>query len=405
MKFHPSLKLPKIKPIKPLFIILPVSLSLIILITYLFISQQSKISQLEGKTEEQVQLKVSLDKQLASISGELSKMKSEDQFVRNEKLQEEIKNIETTYTKSVSVYENLLSLQELSNKTQEFEKLFAESLTLLSKRNFASASSLLLNLDTKIKSEKAMIIQASAVKIAENIPNSNAPPSSGYSRQNVSVDGSSFTVDIVTADLNSTRVIVDTASDSDCANDCPVLPLSDYVSRSGAFAGVNGSYFCPASYPSCVGKTNSYDTLAMNKNKKYINSDNNVYSNVPAVIFMGNSMRFVGRSLEWGRDTGVDGVLANYPLLVSGGQVAFGGNDDPKQGSKGSRSFVGSSGNIGYIGVVHNITVAESARVLKALGISDALNLDSGGSTALWVGGYKVGPGRNLPNAILFVRK
>ena len=27
------------------------------------------------------------------------------------------------------------------------------------------------------------------------------------------------------------------------------------------------------------------------------------------------------------------------------------------------------------------------------------------GSTALWSGGYKVGPGRNIPNAILFVNK
>jgi hypothetical protein len=405
MKIHLKVKLLKIHPIKPLFIILPLSLCPIVLLIYFFISQQNKISELEKKTSNITQTKVTLDKQLASISGELFKMKSEDQFVRNEKLQEEIKNIETTYIKSVSVYENLLSLQELSNKTQEYEKLFAESLTLLSKRNFASASGILIKLDSQIKNEKDKIIQTSAVKIAENIPSSNSPPSSGYSRQNVSVDGNTFTVDIVSADLNSTRVIVDTASDSDCSNNCPVLPLSDYVSRSGAFAGVNGSYFCPDSYPSCAGKTNSYDTLAMNKNKKYFNSDNNVYSNVPAVIFLGNSMRFVGRSLEWGRDTGVDGVLANYPLLVSGGQVAFGGNDDPKQGSKGSRSFVGSTGNIGYIGVVHNVTVAESARVLKALGISDALNLDSGGSTALWVGGYKVGPGRNLPNAILFVKK
>ena len=43
--------------------------------------------------------------------------------------------------------------------------------------------------------------------------------------------------------------------------------------------------------------------------------------------------------------------------------------------------------------------------IKKALGLENALNLDSGGSTALWSGGYKVGPGRNIPNAILFIRK
>jgi hypothetical protein len=143
----------------------------------------------------------------------------------------------------------------------------------------------------------------------------------------------------------------------------------------------------------------------MNKNKVYFNSDNNVYSNVPAVIFLGGSIRFVGRSLEWGRDTGVDGVIANQPLLLSGGNIAFGGDGDPKKGSKGSRSFVGNKGNTVYIGVVHNATVAEVAHVLKTLGLENALNLDSGGSTALWSGGYKVGPGRNIPNAIVFIKK
>lgn len=143
----------------------------------------------------------------------------------------------------------------------------------------------------------------------------------------------------------------------------------------------------------------------MNKNKKYLNSDNNVYSTVPAVIFLGGGVRFVGKSLEWGRDTGVDGVLANYPLLVSDNSIVTSDSGDPKLTSRGSRSFVGASGNIVYIGVVHNVTIGESAKVLKALGLQHALNLDSGGSTALWSGGYKVGPGRNIPNAILFVRK
>ena len=45
------------------------------------------------------------------------------------------------------------------------------------------------------------------------------------------------------------------------------------------------------------------------------------------------------------------------------------------------------------------------SQVLKAMGLENALNLDSGGSVALWSGGYKAGPGRNIPNAILFVRK
>jgi hypothetical protein len=183
------------------------------------------------------------------------------------------------------------------------------------------------------------------------------------------------------------------------------MSLGEYVSRTGAYAGINGSFFCPASYESCAGKTNSFDTLLMNKDKKYFNSDNNVYSTVPAAIFSAGNARFVSQTLEWGRDTSVDAVIANYPMLVQGGSIAFGGSSDAKITSRGYRGFIGNSGSTVYIGFVHNATTEEAAYALKALGLENALGLDQGGSTALWHGGYKLGPGRGLPNAILFVSR
>ncbi|MDZ4209646.1 MAG: phosphodiester glycosidase family protein [Candidatus Curtissbacteria bacterium] len=233
----------------------------------------------------------------------------------------------------------------------------------------------------------------------------NSPPASGFSRQNVQTDQGTFSVDIISADLGSTKVVVDTASESDCSDNCPTMPLTDYVARSGAFAGINGSYFCPAEYPQCAGKANSFDMLVMNKNKYYFNSDNNVYSTLPAAIFGQGFARFVTQTLQWGRDTGVDAVIANHPLLILDNQIMFGGNDDPKQSGKGSRSFIGATGSTVYIGVVRSATVAQEAQVMKALGIASALNLDNGGSVALWFGNYKAGPGRNIPNAVLFVRR
>jgi len=231
-------------------------------------------------------------------------------------------------------------------------------------------------------------------------------PGPGYTRQTVNAEGQNYKVDIIAADLNTTKVIVDTASESDCSNNCPVMPLGDYVGRNGAYAGINGSFFCPPEYSSCSGKTNSFDTLVMNKNKRYFNSDNNVYSNIPAAIFSQGSARFVGRSLEWGRDTSPDSVIANYPLLITGGNINFTENpSEPKFGQKGPRTFIGIKGNMVYIGVIYGATMGESAKVLKALDMGDALNLDEGGSTALWHGGYKVGPGRNIPNAVLFVNR
>lgn len=340
---------------------------------------------------------------LTKIKTDLDALKNEDQYQINKELEADIDAIETTYNKAVDAYEELLDLKNVAKNTTKFDELFADSLILLAKRNYSSAEAQLKLLTTQIDAEKSKI--ASSFVIPQNVTQSNTPPGSGYSKQVVKTDIGEYLVDIVSADLNSTRVLVDTASDGDCGDNCPVLPLATYAGRSGAFAGVNGSYFCPASYPSCAGKTNSFDTLLMNKNKVYFNSANNVYSNVPAAIFLGGSIRFVGASSEWGRDTGVDGVIANRPLLVSGGQSVFGGGGEAKEGAKGGRSFVAASGSIAYIGVVRNATVAEAAKVLATMGIQNALNLDDGGSTALWAGGYKVGPGRDLPNVVLFVRK
>lgn len=230
----------------------------------------------------------------------------------------------------------------------------------------------------------------------------NVPPGSGYSRQSVKTDAGMFTVSLVAADVGSTKIIVDTASTSDCNSNCPVLSLGEYVTRNGGWAGVNGTYFCPKDYPSCVGKENTFDLLVMNKDKYYFNSANNVYSTNPVVGFRDGSVNFVTAGSQWGRDTSLNGVLMNYPLLVFNNNVVFGGDSDPKKGSRGSRSFVANKDNKVYIGVTQNVTVAENALVMKALGMNNALNLDSGGSTALWYGGYKVGPGRGIPNAIIF---
>lgn len=360
---------------------------------------EKKTTQIQAVSQQ----KSALLQSLKQMEKELEELKNQDQRLINIRLESDIKNIEKIYAIAVATYEKLLDFRNISKDTAKFDTLFADSLTLLAKRNFSSAEAQLVSLDNSIKQEKEKIV--SSFSPAQNLPTENAPPSSGYRRQLVHTELGDFMVDIISADLNSTRVIVDTASDGDCANDCPVLSLSSYASRNGAFAGVNGSYFCPASYPSCSDKKNSFDTLVMNKDKKYINSANNVYSTVPAAIFTGNSARFVSQSLEWGRDTGVDAVIANRPLLVFSGQNVFGGSSEAKEGAKGGRSFIGASGNTVYIGVIHNATVGESAKVLSTLGIQNGLNLDNGGSTALWYGGYKAGPGRDLPNAVLFVRK
>ncbi len=367
-----------------------------------FVNERAVKNKLLGKSSLLETLQSDFDKQ----KEDFEHLKNEDQVKKNLELENEIVEINKSYKTAVSVYEDLLDLNLAFNVTDDVNKDFSTILSLLSQRKYTEANEKIAVVTKNISAEKEKQFASQTTTFEkENVPQNNTPPGSGYARQTIQTEAGSFTVSLIAADYGSTRVVVDTASDATCTDNCPVMPLSDYISRNGAFAGVNGSYFCPADYPSCNGKTNSFDLLVMNKNKVYFNSDNNVYSANPGVIFGGSYIRFVGAVSEWGRETGIDSMISNYPLLLSGGNVAFGGDSDPKKGSKGNRSFVAQKGNSVYIGVVHAATVAESALTLKALGMENALNLDDGGSTALWSGGYKVGPGRNLPNAILFVAR
>jgi hypothetical protein len=349
----------------------------------------------------------SLSTKLAAALKELKNLQNQDQYKINQKLKVNIKEIESSYKTIIDLYQKIVDLKTQKQETNELDKELAGALNYIVSLNYASASSQLgtLTLDIKKKQDDLALAQVKD-SVSQNVTQSNIPPSNGFSAQSVTTTNGSFTMYIVAADLNTTRVIVDTASAGDCGNNCPTLPLADYVSRSGAYAGINGSYFCPPEYPSCAGKTNSFDLLVMNKNKIYFNSANNVYSTNPAVIFYGNTARFVSQALEWGRDTGVDAVISNYPLLVLGGEIRYTGGGDPKFSPKGVRTFIANKGNTAFMGLIFNATMQDSALVLKTLGMDNAMNLDQGGSTALWyVGGYKAGPGRNMPNALLFVRK
>lgn len=340
---------------------------------------------------------------------EVFKIKQDDQYKRNEKLQAEITAINKNYNDAVISFEKISDLRINGAKVEKLEADYAQIVKHLADKNYASASGLITKLNTNIEEENKKIATSKSTNtsVASNVKTSNDLPGGGLSIQQVKTDSGTYKVAIIAADLKSTKVIIDTASESDCGSGCPVLGLADYANRNSAIAAINGNFFCPQDYPSCAGKKNSFDTLVMNKNKHYFNSNNNVYSTVPAMIFSNGSYRIVGRSLEWGRDTGVDGVIANYPQLLASGNISYSENpNEPKFGARGARNFVGGKDSTVYIGTIFNATMGEAAQVLKAMGMNDALNLDEGGSTALWYNGkYLVGPGRNIPNAVLFVKR
>lgn len=235
-------------------------------------------------------------------------------------------------------------------------------------------------------------------------PAVSGPPGSGYSRITVATERGNFTANVVSFGMDGIRMITDTGNDDNCATDCAVLSLGDYVARNGGFAGINGSYFCPSTYPDCAGKTNSFDFPVYNSRLgKWINQDKLSWNDRSLIYQDGSGIRFMRNANGFGG--GLSAGLANYPGLVEGGQViADQWGFSEKQSSKGGKSGIGIRGRTIYLVTAGSVDMMDFAHIFKSLGADSAMNLDGGGSIALWYNGYKAGPGRAIPNAIIFAK-
>ena len=208
--------------------------------------------------------------------------------------------------------------------------------------------------------------------------------------------------------LDGVRMLTDTASDSECSNDCPVLSLTDYVTKNGGFAGVNGTYFCPTDYADCASKKNTFDFPVYNSRlHKWMSQASLGWGGRSVFYYDGGGYHYNQNAQNY--PGGPTAAIINYPGLVNGGQVQIDDNQSglsDKQKAKGPKVAIGTRGPQNVMVVItSNATMLESAHVLKSLGATGALNLDDGGSTALYYSGrYLAGPGRSLPNAVIFAR-
>ncbi len=234
------------------------------------------------------------------------------------------------------------------------------------------------------------------------------PPGSGLSTINVATDKGNFTATVLSLDMGNTKVITDTANDGDCGNGCAVSNLQTFVSKNAGFAGVNGTYFCPLTYPECSGKTNSFDFPVYNTRLgHWINAGNLFWNDRAIVYFDGSGVHYMqdAKSFSGGLNAGI----VNYPGLINHGDVQIDDNQSglsDKQKAKGTKVGIGINGSTVMVVVAMNVNMQEFAYVFKSLGATGALNLDTGGSTALYYGGrYVYGPGRDIPNAIIFATK
>ena len=229
----------------------------------------------------------------------------------------------------------------------------------------------------------------------------------GYNYESVSTVRGTFNVHLIKERLSAVTVKTLTANATDCSNNCPAKPLDQYASENGAYAGMNGTYLCPPDYAQCAGKVNSYDYAVYNSNlRRWINY-NALNAQNGGLFFDGAGTSVYRRTyVYYQNQTPITAAITNFPLLVQNGSVIDSTSEqNGSQLLKGTKGAIGVDGTYIYLAIVTNATVTDSAYVMQALGARDALNLDGGGTAAMWIGGsYKVGPGRLLPNAIVLTK-
>lgn len=97
-------------------------------------------------------------------------------------------------------------------------------------------------------------------------------------------------------------------------------------------------------------------------------------------------------------------AIANYPSLVENGSVVVESETvDSNQQSRAPRGGIGYNDDYVFLVIARSASVPDLAYIMEGLGADWALNVDGGGSTALYANGsYLCGPGRLLPNGIVF---
>lgn len=229
-------------------------------------------------------------------------------------------------------------------------------------------------------------------------------------------DRGSFSIDVIRLSRASYRMLTDTGNATDCDGGCPAQSLAAYAAENGAREGIHGTYFCPPDYAACAGKSYSYLPPFFNSAlDRMLNADALPFHAGPMIVQTADrDLVFFHRTIDFGYSVGeyearsgetVIAAATNYPSLVEGGTVIV--EREPLESAmrlKATRAGMGYNDTTVFLVVARSASVVDLAYIFQQLGARYAMNLDGGGSTAmLFNGSYVVGPGRLLPNAVLFV--
>ena len=246
--------------------------------------------------------------------------------------------------------------------------------------------------------------------------------SSYQHKHSIKYNNQDYFLDIIEIDLNNPnlKIITDTANSQNCAGRCQAKELIDYVVDNNAFAAINGSYF-----DTSAEKLNYYFFPFYNTRLKvFINDDQLKYPTTgPIMAFDENNKFYYFKdsrdfasvaNFENTYGVKLQAAIGNKPRLIEDGKnLLIDWEVDSRQRDiKAIRNAIAykkdeisGKGKI-YLIIARSATVVDLAEILKIMGMDYAINLDGGYSAALFYHDeYMIGPGRNIPNAILFAEK
>jgi len=263
--------------------------------------------------------------------------------------------------------------------------------------------------------------------IALSVEAATSHPYDSHVRKTVTVGRVRYDIDLVKINLNNPKLKIRTYTGTTgtiCYNvSCRTRSLKAYLDQGKGFAAINGSYFCPSDYRTCGPAGNYYWTVFNARNKTYVNAAQNRFNHRGAMLTFDANRKFRfyadtdtypylprlhGPAVIDPAASILTAAISNGPTFIDRGKYVLTGwrmdqLDTKQRTAKMYRSGIGIRGTVVYLVVARNATVPDLGRIMQSMKLDYAMNLDGGGSTALWYrGAYKVGPGRNLPNAIVF---
>lgn len=257
------------------------------------------------------------------------------------------------------------------------------------------------------------ITQADLALIKRLEPTAVLDQYSNYQRRIVNTSLGSFTVDMITIDLTNPKLKINTlaAANGNCLSNCPAKSLFNYYQTGKGFAAINGTYFDTSSAKKNYYFFPVYDSLK----KVFINEDQLKYPTTGPIMAFDTNNKFYYfkdsrefKSVEYFEQTTgsrLQAAIGNKPRFIEDGlnYLIDWEVDEGQTNFKTLRNSIGYANNKLYLVVAHKATVPDLGEIMTSLGIQYALNMDGGGSTALlYDGEYILGPGRNIPNAIVF---